>query len=85
MAVHARVRINTRGDDGHGGADMLTRTNVIFQHSRTMMLVVAVIGAFHSNLCGHYRINANDIKKVLAYSRVSQLGFMSWHVACGGL
>jgi NADH-quinone oxidoreductase subunit L len=63
------------------GLYMLTRTNVIFQHSETMMLVVAVIGAFTAIFAATIGITQNDIKKVLAYSTVSQLGFM--FLACG--
>src|SRR5260370_38280 len=64
-----------------GGLYMLTRTNVIFQDSPTMMLVVAVIGAFTAIFAATIGITQNDIKKVLAYSTVSQLGFM--FLACG--
>ena len=63
------------------GLYMLTRTNIIFQHSQTMMLVVAVIGAFTAIFAATIGITQNDIKKVLAYSTVSQLGFM--FLACG--
>ncbi|HSQ25362.1 MAG TPA: NADH-quinone oxidoreductase subunit L [Pyrinomonadaceae bacterium] len=63
------------------GLYMLTRTNVIFQHSQTMMLVVALVGAFTAILAATIGITQNDIKKVLAYSTVSQLGFM--FLACG--
>ncbi len=63
------------------GLYLLTRTNVIFQHSQTMMLVVAVIGAFTAIFAATIGITQNDIKKVLAYSTVSQLGFM--FLACG--
>ena len=63
------------------GLYMLTRTNVIFQHSQTMMLVVALIGAFTAIFAATIGITQNDIKKVLAYSTVSQLGFM--FLACG--
>src|SRR5688572_25013460 len=58
------------------GLYMLTRTNVIFQHSKTMMLVVAVVGALTAIFAATIGITQNDIKKVLAYSTVSQLGFM---------
>src|SRR5437588_10520033 len=63
------------------GLYMLTRTNVIFQHSQTMMLVVALVGAFTAIFAATIGITQNDIKKVLAYSTVSQLGFM--FLACG--
>jgi len=63
------------------GLYMLTRTNVIFQHSQTMMLVVAIVGAFTAIFAATIGITQNDIKKVLAYSTVSQLGFM--FLACG--
>jgi NADH-quinone oxidoreductase subunit L len=63
------------------GLYMLTRTNVIFQHSQTMMLVVAIVGAATAIFAATIGITQNDIKKVLAYSTVSQLGFM--FLACG--
>jgi NADH-quinone oxidoreductase subunit L len=63
------------------GLYMLTRTNVIFQHSQTVMLVVAIVGALTALFAATIGITQNDIKKVLAYSTVSQLGFM--FLACG--
>ena len=63
------------------GLYMLTRTNVIFQHSQTMLFVVAVVGAATALFAATIGITQNDIKKVLAYSTVSQLGFM--FMACG--
>jgi NADH-quinone oxidoreductase subunit L len=60
---------------------MVTRTNVIFQHSQTMLLVVALVGAATAIFAATIGITQNDIKKVLAYSTVSQLGFM--FMACG--
>ncbi|HWT00094.1 MAG TPA: NADH-quinone oxidoreductase subunit L [Pyrinomonadaceae bacterium] len=63
------------------GLYMVTRTNVIFQHSQTMMLVVAAVGALTAIFAATIAITQNDIKKVLAYSTVSQLGFM--FLACG--
>jgi NADH-quinone oxidoreductase subunit L len=58
------------------GLYMVTRTNVIFQHSATMLLVVALVGAATAIFAAIIGITQNDIKKVLAYSTVSQLGFM---------
>ncbi len=63
------------------GLYMVTRTNVIFQHSQTMMMVVALVGAATALFAASIGITQNDIKKVLAYSTVSQLGFM--FMACG--
>jgi len=63
------------------GLYMVTRTNVIFQHSQTMMAVVAIVGAATALFAATIGITQNDIKKVLAYSTVSQLGFM--FMACG--
>ncbi|MET0622727.1 MAG: NADH-quinone oxidoreductase subunit L [Pyrinomonadaceae bacterium] len=63
------------------GLYMVTRCNVIFQHSQAMMTVVAVVGALTALFAATIGITQNDIKKVLAYSTVSQLGFM--FLACG--
>jgi NADH-quinone oxidoreductase subunit L len=63
------------------GLYMLTRCNVIFQHSQHMMTVVAIVGALTAIFAATIGITQNDIKKVLAYSTVSQLGFM--FLACG--
>ena len=63
------------------GLYMLTRCNVIFQHSQAMMTVVAVVGALTAIFAATVGVTQNDIKKVLAYSTVSQLGFM--FLACG--
>jgi NADH-quinone oxidoreductase subunit L len=63
------------------GVYMVTRTNVIFMKSPTMMFVVAVIGAATLILAAAIAFSQNDIKKVLAYSTISQLGYM--FLACG--
>jgi len=58
------------------GVFMVTRTNFIFQRSVTMMLVVALIGCLTAFIAATIGITQTDIKKVLAYSTVSQLGYM---------
>jgi NADH-quinone oxidoreductase subunit L len=63
------------------GVYMVTRTNVIFQKSPTMMMVVAVVGAATALLAASIAFTQRDIKKVLAYSTISQLGYM--FLACG--
>jgi NADH-quinone oxidoreductase subunit L len=58
------------------GVFMVTRTNFIFQHSVTMMMIVALVGCLTAFVAATIGITQTDIKKVLAYSTVSQLGFM---------
>jgi NADH-quinone oxidoreductase subunit L len=63
------------------GVYMVTRANVIFLKSPTMMFVVALIAALTMLLSALIAFSQNDIKKVLAYSTISQLGYM--FLACG--
>jgi NADH-quinone oxidoreductase subunit L len=63
------------------GVFMVTRTNFIFQRSVTMMFVVALVGAATAFVAATIGITQTDIKKVLAYSTVSQLGYM--FLGCG--
>ncbi|HEY9232651.1 MAG TPA: NADH-quinone oxidoreductase subunit L, partial [Blastocatellia bacterium] len=58
------------------GVFMVTRTNFIFQHSVTMMMIVALVGCLTAFVAATIGITQTDIKKVLAYSTVSQLGYM---------
>jgi len=63
------------------GVYMVARMNPLFSRAPQAMLVVAIIGgltAFYSATIG---LTQTDIKKVLAYSTVSQLGYM--FLACG--
>src|SRR6185295_809309 len=55
---------------------MVTRTNFIFQRSVTMMMIVALVGCLTAFIAATIGITQTDIKKVLAYSTVSQLGYM---------
>src|SRR5258708_9943287 len=63
------------------GVYMVTRTNFIFQRSGTMMFVVALVGALTALVAATIAFTQTDIKKVLAYSTVSQLGYM--FLGCG--
>jgi NADH-quinone oxidoreductase subunit L len=63
------------------GVFMLNRMHVVFEMSPTASAVVAGIGAFTALFAAVIAFGQTDIKKVLAYSTVSQLGFM--FVACG--
>jgi len=58
------------------GVYMVVRSNVLFRLSPSAMLVVACVGAATAIFAATIGIAQNDIKKVLAYSTVSQLGFM---------
>jgi NADH-quinone oxidoreductase subunit L len=58
------------------GVFFIARNNVMFALSPTSMEVVAYVGAATALLAASIGLVQNDIKKVLAYSTVSQLGFM---------
>src|ERR1700675_1985599 len=58
------------------GVYMVTRTNAIYQLAPTAMAVVAIIGAITALFAASMGVVQNDIKKVLAYSTISQLGYM---------
>ena len=58
------------------GVYMIGRNAVLFSHAPETMLVVAVIGAATALMAGTIGLVQNDIKRVLAYSTVSQLGLM---------
>lgn len=58
------------------GVYLVVRSNAIYQLSPTAMWIIAVIGAATAIFAATIAIAQNDIKKVLAYSTVSQLGFM---------
>jgi NADH-quinone oxidoreductase subunit L len=58
------------------GVYMVARCNFFYQMSPTAMLTVAVIGGVTAIFAATIGLVQNDIKKVLAYSTVSQLGYM---------
>ncbi len=63
------------------GVYMIARCHVLFDRSPTALIVVAVIGALTALMAAALGIVQHDIKRVLAYSTVSQLGYM--FLACG--
>ena len=63
------------------GVYMVARSNALYLLSPVSMGVVAVIGAATAIFSATIGITQNDIKRVLAYSTVSQLGYM--FLACG--
>ena len=63
------------------GIYMVARCHVLFDHSPVALTVVAIIGAATALLAATIGMVQHDIKRVLAYSTVSQLGYM--FLACG--
>ena len=58
------------------GVYVMGRNAVLFSHTPEVLLVVAVIGAVTALMAATIALVQNDIKRVLAYSTVSQLGYM---------
>ena len=67
--IHAATMVNA-------GVYLLARTSVIFAHAPEAMVVVAMIGTFTAILAASIAFTQTDIKRVLAYSTLSQLGLM---------
>jgi len=63
------------------GVVMVTRCHVFFELAPAAMLVVAIIGVFTAIFAATVALAQVDIKRVLAYSTVSQLGYM--FLGCG--
>ncbi len=63
------------------GVYMVARSSAIYSHAPNALLVVAVIGALTALFAASIGLVQTDIKRVLAYSTVSQLGYM--FLACG--
>ncbi|HEY6057109.1 MAG TPA: NADH-quinone oxidoreductase subunit L [Candidatus Limnocylindrales bacterium] len=67
--IHAATMVNA-------GVYLVARTNLLFAHSTDAMVVVAAIGIFTAILAASIAFTQTDIKRVLAYSTLSQLGYM---------
>ena len=63
------------------GVYMVARSHVIFERAPSALTVVAMIGTLTAFFAATIGIAQTDIKKVLAYSTISQLGYM--FLACG--
>ena len=63
------------------GVYMVARCNALFVLAPTAMLLVAIVGALTAIFAASIGLVQNDIKRVLAYSTVSQLGYM--FLGCG--
>ncbi len=63
------------------GVYMVARSNALYVLAPSALLLVAIVGALTAIFAGLIGLVQNDIKRVLAYSTVSQLGYM--FLACG--
>jgi NADH-quinone oxidoreductase subunit L len=67
--IHAATMVNA-------GVYLVARTSPIFAHAQEALVVVAAIGIFTAILAASIAMTQTDIKRVLAYSTLSQLGYM---------
>jgi NADH-quinone oxidoreductase subunit L len=67
--IHAATMVTS-------GLYMLARMSPVVLAAPTIMAVIAIVGALTAIVAATIAITQNDIKKVLAYSTVSQLGYM---------
>ncbi len=67
--IHAATMVNA-------GVYLVARANPLFAHAQDTMVVVAAIGIFTAILAASIAFTQTDIKRVLAYSTLSQLGYM---------
>ncbi len=67
--IHAATMVTS-------GIYFVTRSNILYQMSPLALQVIAVVGALTALLAASIALTQNDIKRVLAYSTVSQLGYM---------
>ncbi len=74
--IHAATMVNA-------GVYLVARSNPIFAESPAAMWVVAIIGVFTAIFAAAIALTQNDIKKVLAYSTVSQLAYMFFALGIG--
>jgi len=58
------------------GVYMVGRNAVLFSHAPDVLLIVGIVGALTALMAATIGLVQNDIKRVLAYSTVSQLGYM---------
>lgn len=66
------------------GVYLLARCAPVFVMSPTAQIIVSVIGGLTALLAAFIALTQNDLKRVLAYSTVSQLGYMFMALGCSG-
>ncbi|MFQ6122313.1 MAG: NADH-quinone oxidoreductase subunit L [Dehalococcoidales bacterium] len=67
------------------GVFLVARMFPLFQHSVEALTTVAIIGGFTAIFAASMGLVMNDIKRVLAYSTISQLGYMMLGLGAGGV
>ncbi|MFC1872209.1 NADH-quinone oxidoreductase subunit L [Chloroflexota bacterium] len=67
------------------GVFLVARMFPLFEHSETALTTVAVIGGFTAIFAATIGLVMTDIKRVLAYSTISQLGYMMLGLGTGGI
>jgi NADH-quinone oxidoreductase subunit L len=67
--IHAATMVNA-------GVYLIARANLLFAAAPSALVVVAAIGIFTAILAASIAMTQTDIKRVLAYSTLSQLGYM---------
>jgi NADH-quinone oxidoreductase subunit L len=63
------------------GVYLVARSSIIFAHAPSALVVVGVVGCLTAVFAGTIALTQNDLKRMLAYSTISQLGYM--FLACG--
>lgn len=63
------------------GVFLVARTSIIFEHAPAMLEIVTYVGAATAIFAASIALTQNDIKRIIAYSTCSQLGYMFF--ACG--
>ena len=67
------------------GVFLVARMFPLFEHSTQALTTVAIIGGFTAIFAASMGLVMNDIKRVLAYSTISQLGYMMLGLGTGGV
>ncbi len=67
------------------GVFLVARTFPLFSHSTEALTTVAVVGGFTAIFAASMGLVMTDIKRVLAYSTISQLGYMMLGLGAGGI
>lgn len=75
--IHAATMVTS-------GIYLITRLSEMFVLSPEVMMIIAVVGALTAIVAATIAITQTDIKRVLAYSTVSQLGYMFLALGAGG-